>query len=293
MLEAACVAVAKKEGHECCTIVNGVAVLSLEVVEHVVLDNGALVHRSFLRTGGLKANSVTKGKDIFVLLVLKSVFVNINATPGVRESSVSKEFVGLGWGIDAGDVERLLNDFLCVDILEHGNLLFVFIFLYLEHFPAEHDIDAALVALVKRNFVSISELVDFLVGGPELDSRVGSRTAKHFVLSHEVLIVKGVEVSSLAFVWELGGVADHVSVCVVPAVPEVAVNASLVVEHVNEYIIHFVTLFHILKTLDVLRGVVKSRGEDESLVGELLVVAEVDLVVLGVNLGDRLMGLNL
>lgn len=105
---------------------------------------------------------------------MKSVFVNINATPSVGKSSVSEEFVRLGWGVDASDVERLLNNFLGVDILEHCNLLFVFIFLYLKHFPAEHDIDATLVAFVKSNFVSISKLVNFLVGCPELDSRVGS-----------------------------------------------------------------------------------------------------------------------
>ena len=189
VLEAACVAVTEKEGHESGAIIDSVAVFSLKVVEHVVFDNWALVHGTFLGTGGFEANSVTKSKDIFVLLVLKSVFVNINETCCVGKSSLSKELVGLGWGVDASGVEGLLNDFLSVDILEHGNLLFVFVFLYLEHFPAEHDIDAALVALVKRNFVSISELVDFLVGGPVLDACVVGGATVKFVLSHKVLVI--------------------------------------------------------------------------------------------------------
>ena len=126
MLEAACVAVTEKEGHESGAIIDSVAVFSLKVVEHIVFDNWALVHGTFLGAGGFEANSVTKGKDIFVLLVLKSVFVDINETCCVGKSSFSEELVGLGWGVDASGVEGLLNDFLSVDILEHGNLLFVF-----------------------------------------------------------------------------------------------------------------------------------------------------------------------
>jgi len=43
----------------------------------------------------------------------------------------------------------------------------------------------------------------------------------------------------------------------------------------------------------VLGRVVKSRSEDECLIVEFLVVAEVDLVMFGVNLGHRLVGLDL
>jgi len=92
--------------------------------------------------------------------------------------------------------------------LENSDLLLVLVLLYLEHFPAEHHINASLVALVESYFIGISELVDFFVWCPVLNSGVGSCTSEHLVLSHKVLVVKGVEVSSLAFVGELRRVAN-------------------------------------------------------------------------------------
>jgi len=83
MLEAASVAVTKEEGHVSEAIVYAVDVFPFEVVKHVIFYNRALVHCAFLGASGFKANSISKCKDIFILLVLKSVFVDINATCSV------------------------------------------------------------------------------------------------------------------------------------------------------------------------------------------------------------------
>jgi hypothetical protein len=60
------------------------------------------------------------------------------------------------------------------------------------------------VAFIKCDFISICELVNFFVRRPELNSGSFRRTALKLVLSHKVLVVKGIEVSSLSFVGELG-----------------------------------------------------------------------------------------
>jgi hypothetical protein len=64
-------------------------------------------------------------------------------------------------------------------------------------------------------------LVDFLVGGPVLDARVGSSAVVKDIQSLEMLVVSGIEVSTLALVRELGRVADGVAIEVLPAGVEV------------------------------------------------------------------------
>ena len=203
VLEVASVAVTKKEGHESCSIVDSVAILSIQIFEHVVFNNWALVHCTTLSTSSLKSNSVTECKNILILFVLKSVFIDINTTAYVCETSISEELVRFRWWVNAGSVEWLLDDFFSINILEDGNLLVVLIFLNFEHFPSKHHIDATFMTFIKSNLVCVSELIDFLIRSPELNSSVCSSTTLHLVLSHEVLVVKGVEVSTFTFVWEL------------------------------------------------------------------------------------------
>jgi hypothetical protein len=73
---------------------------------------------------------------------------------------------------------------------------------------------------------------------------------------------------------------------VVEAVVEVAVSAFLVVKHVHEDALLLVGLLHLVEAGDVFDTGFEARGQDESLVGEGLSIAEGKLVVLGVNAGD-------
>lgn len=79
----------------------------------------------------------------------------------------------------------------------------MFNLLDLDHFPAEHDFDSTLVALIKGNLIGVRELVDLLVGGPVLDTGIGSSTAVKSVHSLEVLVVGSVEVGTFTLVREL------------------------------------------------------------------------------------------
>jgi hypothetical protein len=124
--------------------------------------------------------------------------------------------------VDASSVEVLFDDGSGINVLENSDLSFVLVSLYFKHFPSEHDIDAAFVALLKGNFVCIWESINFLIGGPVLDAGVVGGAAVKLVLSHKVLVVESVEISAFALVGELGRVADQVAVGVVPAMQEVA-----------------------------------------------------------------------
>lgn len=154
--------------------------------------------------------------------MLQSVLVHIDTTSLVSKTSVNQELMGFAWRVDAGSVEVLFDDGSCINILENSNLLVVRVSLYLEHFPSEHHIDAAFVALLESDFISIWESVNFLVRGPVLNAGVVCGATVKFVLSHKVLVVQGIEISAFTFVWELGRVANQVSVSVVPPMQEVA-----------------------------------------------------------------------
>jgi len=95
VLEAASVAVTKKEGHVSVAIVDSVDIFPFDVIKQIVFYNRVLFNSAFLGAGSFEANSIAKCKDIFVLFVLQRVFVDIDATCSVCESCVSEELVGL------------------------------------------------------------------------------------------------------------------------------------------------------------------------------------------------------
>ena len=62
---------------------------------------------------------------------------------------------------------------MCVNIAEDSNFLVKLVFLDFDHLPTEEDVNAALVALVEGDFISVWELVDFLVRRVELETSTG------------------------------------------------------------------------------------------------------------------------
>lgn len=103
--------------------------------------------------------------------------------------------------------------------------------------PAEMHINISLLALVESNFISVVKFENGLVWGPVLDSSVFSTSSLQFVLSQELLVIEGVEIGSLSLVGELRGVAEHISVEVIPAVVEIAIHCALIVHLVYEHVV--------------------------------------------------------
>ena len=251
-----------------------------------MLDNGALGDGGVLGASSLTLDAVTEGEDVLVALVLKSVRVHIDETGVVRDASLDKLSLGLGVGVDAGVVEDTLSGLTGVDVPEGGNLLANTVLVHLDHLPAEHHVDATLVALVKSNLVGVAELVDLLVRGPVLDTGVGSRAALELILSEEGFVVEGVEIATLTFIGSLGRIADEVAVVMVPAVLIVTVSARLVIEHVHEHVVLLRTSGHLLETFDLAAVVVEACRDDKGLVSVLLAVRKKHFVLIGHVLDD-------
>ena len=76
------------ERHPGVPIVNGVAVLSLQELEDVVLYNGCLPHSSRLSAGSLTGDAVTEGKNVLVRIVLHRVPVDINTAVSASKTGV-------------------------------------------------------------------------------------------------------------------------------------------------------------------------------------------------------------
>ena len=293
VLEASGVRVREVEWHISESIIDGIALFTFEELLQVVLHNWALGVSGVLGSSGLSLDAITEGEDVFESRMLKGVWVHINKSGVVSDSTVQKGLVWDGSWVDAGRSEWLLHDASIIDVLESSDLLSNGVLVDLDHLPAEADIDASLVALVEGNLVGVIELIDLLVWSIELNSSVGSGSSLELILSQEGFVVQGIEIRSLTLVWELGGIADHIAVVVVPSVIVVSVNSQLVVEHVDENTFLFWSFLKFWKSLDKIVSVIKSWGKNESLVSVFSSVGKDKLVLrwkifhnLGSNIGS-------
>lgn len=287
VLEAGCVSVSEEEGHESVAIIDSVDLLTLEELENVVLHDRVLGSSGTLSTGGLETDGVTKGEDVVEGVVLKSVLIDIDETFAVSKTGILNPLVSLGRRVDVSLEEVFLHDLTSVDVLESSDLLSVVgVFLDLEHFPSEHHFDSALMALVEGDLVSVGELVDLLVGGPVLDASVGRSATVERIKSLEMLVVGSVEVGTLALVGELRGVADRVTIKVLPAGVVVLADSFLVVEDMDEDVVLFGALRELLETLNVIHRVVEAGSQNKRLVVEGLTVGELEAVGIRVDLGE-------
>ncbi len=69
------------------------------------------------------SNAISKGKNIFKSFVLKSVFVDINNSIRVSNTTVYKFFDRLAGRIEYASTKVFLNSFSSIYISESGNLL--------------------------------------------------------------------------------------------------------------------------------------------------------------------------
>lgn len=203
MLEASSIVLSKDERHESVSIIDSISVFAFQVLKKIVLDNRVLSHSSVLGRGSSSGCTITKCKNVLKLLMLKSVLVNINKSFIIEETISLKLSLRLARRVDASREEIFLDNLTIVNILEYSNLLTVFVLVDFSHLPSEHHINTSFVALFKGNLIGIRESVDLLVGSPELNLGVSSCSTNKFVLSHEVFVVKSVEVATFTLVWEL------------------------------------------------------------------------------------------
>ena len=227
---------AEVSGHILVAVIDGVSLLALEVLEHVVLHDGVLVDGTSVSAGSFAGDAVTDGKDILIFAVLKGVAVDIDLTLGIANTSVEKELVLARRRVDGGTDEVLLNSLTSVDVSENGNLAGS-VFADGQKLPSEIALNTALSALLESDLVSVRERVDELVGSPVLNASTSSGTVNELILAQDRLVVKRVEVSALALVGNGGRVVDIVAAGMVPSVVEVARKTLLLIKLVDEDIV--------------------------------------------------------
>jgi hypothetical protein len=287
--EGSAVRVTEVHGEVRVSIVNGVTISTMEVFKSVMLDYWRLGHCSGVSTGSVTADAITESKDVLVMVVLHGVLVDVNSSSGVTKfGDIGEDLMGVGGRVDHGGKERLLDNFISIDVSENGNLLSSIGSFNFSHFPAEHDVDVTLSTLLKSNFIGVREFIDVFVRCPVLHaSRVRSTTVHH-VLSHEMLVVKGVKVGSFALVRSCWGIADKVSCGMEPTSPIVSTVSLLVGKHVDIYPVCLVIFIsQLFKSLDSFHGVVHARSHYKCLISEFLAILESDTITVSVDVGDR------
>jgi hypothetical protein len=80
VLEITGIRVAEIEGKERVSIIYAVQFLAIHELLNILLDNRSLVDSSCLGSGGIDTNAITKGEDVLITLVLKSIWVDIYDT---------------------------------------------------------------------------------------------------------------------------------------------------------------------------------------------------------------------
>ena len=78
MLEAASIPGSIEEWHVSVSIIDSIALSAVKELENVVLHNWILSLSSIHRSGSISRNGITKSKHVFILPVLKCVFIHID-----------------------------------------------------------------------------------------------------------------------------------------------------------------------------------------------------------------------
>ena len=118
-----------------------------------------------------------------------------------------------------------------------------------------------------------------------MDSSALSSDLLKLVKSHDVFIIEGIEIGSLAFVRELRCIADHISMGMEPSVVVVSLHKSgLVIDLMNEDSILPSVVFVLFQSLNKLSRVIESSIYNKSLISVLSSIAEFNLVFSWVKL---------
>jgi hypothetical protein len=67
-----------------------------------------------------------------------------------------------------------------------------------------------------------------------------------------MLVVESVEISTLSLIRELGRIADHVSIVMIPSVIVVSLESFFVVDGMNKHVVFTSVFLEFRKTLNVL-----------------------------------------
>ena len=87
------------------SIIDSIRILSVHESENVVFDDWALGHGGSTGSSDVSSNGITEGKDVFESIVLEGVWVDIDQTIGISDTSVDEVLPWLTWWIKVSVVE--------------------------------------------------------------------------------------------------------------------------------------------------------------------------------------------
>jgi len=99
------VGVAHEEWEVRVSIIDSIRILSVHESENVVFDDWALGHSGSARSSDVSSNSITKSEDVFESLVLEGIWVDIDQTIGVSDTTIDKVLPWLTWWVEVSVIE--------------------------------------------------------------------------------------------------------------------------------------------------------------------------------------------
>lgn len=274
---------AQKERQLSVSVINSIDLLSVQELKHVVLHNGVLGHGSDLSSGGVSSDAIAESENVLESGMLQSVLVHVNHTISVCKTRIVKPLERFARRVDASTEEWLFNGLTGVHVAEGGDFLVVLISVQLDHFPAEAHINVSLGTFVESDFVCVREGVDLFVRSEVLNSgrlRVGLMNG---IKSVDAFVVRGIEVTSFSLVREFRRICDEIASALSESIPPVAGDTFLVVEEMDEDVIDFWSGFHFWEALDVVKSMLETWCDHESLVVEHFAIVKVNRVCVRIN----------
>jgi len=81
------------------SIIDSIDFLSFHESENVVFNNWALGHGGSLGSSDVSSDSISKSKDVFESFVLKGIWVYINQTIGISNSTIDEVLPWFTWWV--------------------------------------------------------------------------------------------------------------------------------------------------------------------------------------------------
>jgi len=261
------------------SIIDSIDFLSFHESENVVFNNWALGHGGSLGSSDVSSDSISKSKDVFESFVLKGIWVYINQTIGISNSTIDEVLPWFTWWVKVSVSETWFDNFSTVNIFESGNLFSDFTGVNFQKFPSKHNLDSSLVAFFKSNFVSVTKFIDFFVWSPVLDFRGERMSSLDLILSQPWFVVESIEIISFTLVWSFWRIADHVSTLMVPSMVVVSSNGFLIVQHMNVDIVLFWSSSHFWESFNMSITVIEAWSNNKGFISVFLSVSENNFIL--------------
>jgi len=87
------------------SIIDSIRILSIHESQNVVFDDWALGHSGGARSSDISSNGITERENVLESLVLKGIWVDIDQTISVSDTTVDEVLPWLTWRVEVSVIE--------------------------------------------------------------------------------------------------------------------------------------------------------------------------------------------